>query len=622
MRLCKFEIKNFKGIEYDSFDWDDLIVLIGENNAGKSSVLQALEWFLSGSQIRDSTLFRDHVTDLDHAIELVGFFDQLSDEEQQQRAVSGRMFEDQWIIKKKYWFDTVANGARRSAPWEEQYYTYSVEERFTNWPDSDNAWGNFPPEYEGLIEQLQDRGNRPNNQTREALKDLVRQQNPDLIYFDEPDWKPNPGGGGNWKSIANSIIPRFLFVKAVHDAGDEAVSKEASTYGKIVELIVEKKFMRRREVIELKEKIEAVLDLFRPHPEDPERQAVEIKELQIRINSRLNEVIGGIASIETQEPDIRPILLPSTTLMIQDSEQAVKTPVTHQGHGLQRTLVMALLQILVEDQMAEQRDGEDQEQDSVGTRPVVLAIEEPELYMHPQMQRKMRDALYRLALQPRFQVICTTHSPVFLDMGGQHRRIVRVVKNANRDVALFQVSGELFAAEDDSEDRDRLRVVAEFHPTVNEVFFAKRVVLFEEASAVCAFERAAELTGLFDRHPQSRRDVTLINCEGNGNIPMFQLVLNHFHIQYTVIHDEDRGNASANVTNERIEHLLHSNSRHLVSPTDLEGLLGYVAAGRDKPYQAVKKVEELADVNSLPPDFMQALNWVYFGQDSEPQVSA
>ena len=72
-----------------------------------------------------------------------------------------------------------------------------------------------------------DRGARPNVQTRESLRQLVRERKPDLINPSEPSWVPNPGGGGSWKSNANSIIPRFILVKAVHDAGDEAGSKEA-----------------------------------------------------------------------------------------------------------------------------------------------------------------------------------------------------------------------------------------------------------------------------------------------------------------------------------------------------------------------------------------------------------
>ena len=113
---------------------------------------------------------------------------------------------------------------------------------------------------------------------------------------------PNPGGGGSWKSNANSIIPRFILVKAVHDAGDEAGSKEASSYGKIVNLVVERRMAGRPEIIQLQKQMETVLSLFRADPEHPENQADEIKELELRINTQLNQVIGGIASIKTNDP--------------------------------------------------------------------------------------------------------------------------------------------------------------------------------------------------------------------------------------------------------------------------------------------------------------------------------
>ena len=57
MRLRQFEIHNYKGIQEAKFEWDDIAILIGENNAGKSTVLQALEHFLGGSKIRDDAWF-------------------------------------------------------------------------------------------------------------------------------------------------------------------------------------------------------------------------------------------------------------------------------------------------------------------------------------------------------------------------------------------------------------------------------------------------------------------------------------------------------------------------------------------------------------------------------------
>lgn len=618
MRLRKFEIRNFKGIQEASFDWEDIVTLIGENNSGKSTILQALQCFLSGTQIRDNALFFDNLSDEDHAIELIGHFDDLNQSELEAVAVKGRLHDGQWIIKKRFWSEQEGDSGMKT--WKEVYFSFSAEEVFAGWPNPDTTWVAFPAEYQSLIQGIPNRGTRPNATTREQLRDLVRQQKPELITHADLMWIPNPGGGGNWKSNANSIVPRFIIVKAVHDAADEAESKDASAYGKIVGLIVERKLMLRPEVVALKQHMQTVLGLFRPDPDHPGSQAEEIRDLEDRINTRLNEIIGGVVTIETSAPDLRPILLPSTSLTIRDKAGGVSTSIDHQGHGLQRTLIMTLLQLLAELQ-----------EDPTGTaaggtpagppRAVILAIEEPELYMHPQMERKMRDALFRLASRPSVQVICTTHSPVFLDMAQRHKSIVRVVKDANGHVRLFQVLSDLFEGADAHAERDRLRLIATFHPSVNEVFFAKRVVLLEEETALTALERGAELLGIFERHPSVRRDVTLIDCRGKANIPMFQKVLNHFQIPYTVIHDEDQGNPAEAARNPKIETLVQtphgSNKRHMIGPTNIEGLLGH-SAGKDKPYHALKRVEELFAAGTLPVPFREAVTWAYFGQAQEP----
>jgi putative ATP-dependent endonuclease of OLD family len=620
MRLCKFEIHNFKGIQTASFDWIDIVVLIGENNAGKSTVLQALQSFLAGSQLKDLAVFCQNVSNVENALELTGHFSHLSEAEQQSPAVRGRMIEGKWVLKKKFWSQVEDDG---EVVWKEQYYSYSSNETFINWPEPDGAWANFPEEYQPLIDQIAGRGARPSIQTRQQLRDLVRQQRPHLVGVGEPSWIPNPGGGGNWKSNANSIMPRWIYVKAVHDASDESTSKEASSYGKIVNLIVEKRFVRRPEIVELKRRIEAVLRLFSPDPDHPEVQAEEVRDIQERINARLNQVIGGTVAIRTSDVEIEPMLLPSTHLVLKDRPGSVETVPGHQGHGLQRTLVMTLLQILAEIQ-SEPAPNEDQENPQPAVpRAVVLAVEEPELYMHPQMERKMRDVLYQLSTQPAFQVICTTHSPIFLDIGKSHKTLVRVVKDEYRMVSFVQVDEDIFPMTDPEEERNRLNLIAKFNPMVNEIFFAKRVVLLEENSAFVAIQRGAELTGIFDRQPHLRHDVTLIDCHGKGNIPVFQKALNHFEIPYIIIHDEDRGNVLEEASNARIAGLLAArnwrNLCHVIRPTNLEQLLG-CAATKDKPYKALKRVEEMHAAGTLPASFREVLSWAYFGQATEPGI--
>jgi putative ATP-dependent endonuclease of the OLD family len=617
MRLRKFVVQNFKAISHLELDWADLLVLIGENNCGKSCVLSALSIFLSGSSIKDPMLFHRHLADEPNAIEFVGYFDQLTTEELEEMAVKGRTNNGEWILKKKYWVEIDTVDGEDKSSWKEMLFSYSGPEVFTGWPSPETTWAVFGTDYQPLIAQIPGATGRTNAPNREILKELVRLNRPDLVSYGAADWVANPGGGGNWKSNANSILPRCVFIRAVQEATEESLSKDASTYGKLVNLIIENQLSQRQEVIDLQNAMKRVLDLFCPDPAHPENQAQEIKELEAKINDGLREIIGGEARIRTEAPDINAMLLPNTSLVVRDGSFGIDTKIAHQGHGLQRTLVMTLLQLLAEAQ-----------ENSVGTaadrRPVILIVEEPELYMHPQMERRMRDLLYRLASQASFQVACCTHSPVFIDIANRHKSLVRMEKSAAGNVSAKQVTQEIFTGPADEVERQKLLAVTRFNPSVNELFFASEVVILEELTALAAFERAAEVSGLFARHPRKRRGVSIIETTGKGNIPSFQRVLNAFDIPYRVVHDEDRSNATEFAANARIVALsgnpIGTHPIHLVGPESIENALNYVAqGGAGKPYAAVCKVEELVAQNALPAPFLEALNFVYFGTTTEPQ---
>ncbi|GHC03984.1 AAA family ATPase [Thermomonas carbonis] len=615
MKLRRFEIRNFKCIEYVNLNWEDLLVIIGENNAGKSSVLSALALFLSGSAAKDASLFRRHQINADNAIELIGHFSGIGTEEADQIAIRGRMDGDKWILKKRFWYEPGEDG--ESGGWKEQLYSFSSTETFVGWPDSDSAWTSFPDEYQGLIAALPNRSVRPNAVSKEALRTALRDQRPHLVDVGAANWVANPGGGGNWKSNANSILPRAIFVRAVHEASDETNAKDASTYGKLVNLIVERSLAQRPEMARLREALDEVLALFRPDEANPLRQAQEVRDLQEKINQSLNEVIGGHALIRTEPPELRAMVLPSTSLVIRDVVAGIETDVGDQGHGLQRTLVMTLLQLLADAQG----------QANFGMTPgfqrsTILLLEEPELYLHPQMERLMRDVLHKLASQPGTQVVCCTHSPLFLDTANSYRAIVRIFKTATGDATSHQVTQDLFPGSTHQADKQRLNAVAKFDPAVNELFFAKSVVLMEEFSAIAAFDRAAEVLGFFERHRRLRRELTLIDCNGKSNIPAFLRVLNAFNIPYRVLHDADPGNVSEQATNQKILAALPNGAAqlHLVDP-NLEGLLGYVPPSKAKPYAAVSAVDSLHSQGQLPQAFCEAVCMVYFGQPTEPAVS-
>lgn len=106
-------------------------------------------------------------------------------------------------------------------------------------------------------------------------------------------------------------------------------------------------------------------------------------------------------------------------------------------------------------------------------------IGEPEIYLHPQLQRKMRDALVSISKSSNAQVICTSHSEQFINLADRHQGIVLFRKQANGTSKCIQVSTDIYGGEKKKEQRDRMRMLLNFTPSTLEAFFADRVVLVE-----------------------------------------------------------------------------------------------------------------------------------------------
>jgi len=60
MQLTQLDILNFRGIEQLSLPLDDLCVLIGENNTGKSTILDAIRICLTRSLTQKGAVFNEY----------------------------------------------------------------------------------------------------------------------------------------------------------------------------------------------------------------------------------------------------------------------------------------------------------------------------------------------------------------------------------------------------------------------------------------------------------------------------------------------------------------------------------------------------------------------------------
>jgi hypothetical protein len=161
-----------------------------------------------------------------------------------------------------------------------------------------------------------------------------------------------------------------------------------------------------------------------------------------------------------------------------------------------------------------------------GLSGLLLLIEEPELYLRPQAQRYLYRLLREFSLAGN-QVIYSTHSPAFLNVA-RLDELVFVER-------LPQTGTRALQPEPVSADED-FRVMTEFDAARSELFLARAVVLVEGLTEKLVLPFVFSALG----YDPDREAVSIIECGGKPNIPLFARICRATGIPFVVVHDSDR----------------------------------------------------------------------------------
>lgn len=509
MKLVELQIKNFccideKGV---TIKIDNIVVLIGPNNVGKTTVLKAYEAFRNSGTAQPLENFFQH--DEKNPIEIIGIFGEISEEDKTQIGTK-------WI--------------------------YSNE-------DNEQVI-----KYKWVWKRSEERGKKFswNNESVE--------------------W--NEGGMGGWDSKIASCIPLPLKVNPFDDS--EQLEKQ------IVDLLTTavKENIKNKQS-EVSKMIEQINNLAK----DVKKEiSEELEQTTGKLQGNLNEIFpGNKIDIEPQAGkfDVDKILATGTHLQIA-SYDGKYYPLANQGSGLQRAFLWSAIEALADSgKMKSGRNAIKNEE------PKILLVEEPESFLHPPAIRAAREALYKIAELENWQVMLTTHSPIFIDVSKPHTTIIRVEKNEGNATKTFSTEKADFS----EDERERLQMIRNCHPTVNEFFFANKVILIEGDTEQAALMQV------------KKEDVSVLNCRGKANIPMFEKILNHFGMSYIAMHDLDTPKVKRKDSwiknpmwsiNEKIylEAQKGKNNKVIVNIPDFEGqFFGYLQKG-DKPYNAICELQK------------------------------
>lgn len=271
------------------------------------------------------------------------------------------------------------------------------------------------------------------------------------------DWRGYPTGLPQAVSV---LLPEPMFIQAMEDIGEDlGKAKAGTTIKQLLDEIMVPVLQAHEDLSAALTTIRSILAL------DGENRSNHLADFDRKATSALADFFPGLAlDLDLQRVDVKEFFK-AGDLHVTDRATGDRHRFDQMGTGAQRSIQMALVRYLSESRSA----GDD--------RPSrrLLLIDEPELYLHPQGVRRLRQALAALACKG-FQIVFSTHSPLMLSRDNAADTVI-VSRSAEDGVTTkvplrHAVRDAVAGAESQSRTLFQLGNVAE-------IYFAKRVILCE-----------------------------------------------------------------------------------------------------------------------------------------------
>jgi hypothetical protein len=210
-----------------------------------------------------------------------------------------------------------------------------------------------------------------------------------------------------------------------------------------------------------------------------------------------------------------------------------------------------------------------------GEGGLVLLIEEPELFLRPQAQRYLYRLLRRFA-ESGNQVLYSTHEPVFLNVG-RLDELALVEHGPSSGTIVFQPRP---LGADES-----FRALSELDAERGELLLASAALLVEGRTEKLTFPFVFAALG----HDADREAITIVDCGGKPNIPLFMRICAAVRVPCVAVHDRDappgrRPSQAQRVVNAEIAELAGPGEPVVLAP-DFEAVAG-LRGHRHKPTRA------------------------------------
>ena len=375
MRLVSVTLRNFRCfLDERSIQTSDLTTIIGRNDTGKSSILEALEVFFNNASVKIDN-GDCHVAATDRTVEITCEFADLPTnlvlDAQAQTSLA-----DEYLL--------AANGNLRikkvfrcsgAKPKEEVFVCaqHPTTAQYSDLCELNNT---------ALKKRLRDLGvdeTAVQLNSNPAVRRAIWHACPDLNMGMVEIPVAKEDSKRIWEKLSEHL-PLYALFQSDRASRDSDAEVQDPMKLAVTTALAEPGIQQK-----LNEVVDAVRD-----------KAVELAQ---RTHQTLKKIDPGLAGQLTPEFKAEPKWASLFSVAL-NSDQGI--PVNKRGSGVRRLILVSFFRAEAERRLAQG-----------GTRNIIYAIEEPETSQHPHNQRMLLESFQDLASEPGCQVLLTTHSPGF-----------------------------------------------------------------------------------------------------------------------------------------------------------------------------------------------------------------
>ena len=295
------------------------------------------------------------------------------------------------------------------------------------------------------------------------------------------------------------ILPQIKVIPALRDPKNESTAGNNSYLKDLIQMLDDES---KTDII-LNDKPLTYSELNHVLSEETKKRCNALAET---ITSYYNDAIGSKDFKIVIDASVNISKGTQYTTTIIDTTTGIMNDILNCGTGYQSMVILSILETYV--------------QISQSNTQYILLIEEPEVYLHPKLQRRMIDTL--LKISEKNQVIFTSHSPITVSKLASNN--VKIVEKNNGEAKVLPISPK--------------RVIDELGIKPDDILYSKGIIFVEGKDDI---DVISELIRKIDNNMVEK--INIIQTHSCNNLKFYanaELLINtNFNVPVLILRDAD-----------------------------------------------------------------------------------